>query len=143
MKIARILAVAATAACLASLDTAAGAADYPDMLGSWSGTSEAVVLGHPRHYEDNPDEAVDARLASAEFTLTLTGQDGRRLWGTFESPTHSEAWLGVLWSDGKGLRGVDMDGHVEGRILDENTMEFCYTHTGETMVASCVVLRRE
>ena len=51
----------------------------------------------------------------------------------------------MLWSDGKGWRGIDEDGYSEARILDTDTMEACYTHTstGKSMVASCVVLHRQ
>lgn len=131
----------ATAAALAAAAATAAAQDYPDLVGVWTGTSEAVVIGDPPHYMAS--EEATPTVGSADFTLMLTGQDGRRIWGTFGSEGDIEPWLGVLWSDGKGLMGVDGDGYVEGRILDPDTMEFCYTHTGQSMVASCVRLTRE
>ena len=42
-----------------------------------------------------------------------------------------------------GYRAVDSNGQVDGRIISENEIENCYTHTGETIVASCAVLTRQ
>ncbi|MEM8663587.1 MAG: hypothetical protein AAGF49_05630 [Pseudomonadota bacterium] len=114
----------------------------PDMVGTWTGTTESVISGNPRHFGST--EGDGTRTASTEATLTITNQEGGVFWGTFASPTASEKWLGALWGDGTGFRAVDTDGYAEGRFIDEDAFEICYTHTGgETMVASCVVMERE
>ncbi|XWN32236.1 MAG: hypothetical protein ROR55_03715 [Devosia sp.] len=116
--------------------------EFPDLKGTWKGMSETVVIGNPRHFVDDPNTS-DPRVVSAEFSLELTGQDGRRLWGVLSTPSFSEPWLAVMRDGGETFLGVDSDGHVEGRVMDGDTIEICYAHNGETMVASCAKLSRQ
>ena len=63
----------------------AEAADIPNLIGEWSGTAEAVVIGSGGYrpgkqtLEDPP--FVDQRV----FNYSIKSQDGRRFWGTIES----------------------------------------------------------
>ena len=132
--------MAAALSCFLIFSGAAAQA-YPDMVGTWKATNEAVVIGNPKHYKTSPDTATP-RFVGADLTVTIRQQEGRRLAGTVATADYSEAFLGVLWRDGKSLRGVDENGFIEARISDPNTMEWCYTHTGATMVAGCMVLTR-
>jgi hypothetical protein len=65
----------------------------PDLLGTWKGESQSIVLGgsphHPGQQADQP------RLTSVAFTLVIDKQDGRRFSGTFSSARHSETVIAV------------------------------------------------
>ena len=100
---------------LASIVTAD---EYPSMVGTWKGTSEAVVLGDALYYKNNTKDGTP-RMSSAEFVLDLTHQDGRRKQVTTKI---KEPWIGVFWNDKESLQAVDSNGHITGRILDANTM---------------------
>jgi hypothetical protein len=119
--------------CIASASPAV-AEDFPDMVG---------VLGDPRHFEARGEPLQEPRTAAFDITITIMRQEGRYVWGTISGGGATEPWLGSLWSDGSGYRAVDSDGHVDGRILSEDRIENCYTHTGETMVVSCSILTRQ
>jgi hypothetical protein len=126
----------------ASCASGAFAQDYPDMLGTWKGQADAIVLGNPIHFGDG-SQVEQPRVAGFEITIAITGQEGRYIWGTISGGGATEPWLGSLWSDGSGYRAVDSNGHVDGRIISDTEIENCYTHTGETIVASCAVLTRQ
>ena len=117
--------------------------EFPNMIGTWTGTSEAVVLGNPAYYPDRASEQATPRSSSADFTITLTHQDGRRIRGNVSSNNMSEPWIGAFWNDGKSFQAVDADGQIVGRMINTNTMELMYTQqAGSTMITSHVVFSR-
>ena len=124
---------------LASIVTAD---EYPSMVGTWKGTSEAVVLGDALYYKNNTKDGTP-RMSSAEFVLDLTHQDGRRIWGSLSSNDMKEPWIGVFWNDKESLQAVDSNGHITGRILDANTMEVVYSQIGNTLITSHVIFSRK
>ena len=69
------LALAALLAALASAPAAAQDA-FPNLLGTWKGDSESIVLsgGNTHH----PGKSREPRMSSVPFTLTIDKQDGRR-----------------------------------------------------------------
>lgn len=124
----------------------AAAQAFPDMVGVWKGQADGIVLGDATHFQSRGDQGTyleEPRIAAFEITITIAHQEGRYIWGTIAGGGLTEPWLGSLWSDGAGYRAVDGNGHVDGRILSENEIENCYTHTGDTIVASCAVLTRQ
>jgi hypothetical protein len=126
-----------------SVASIATADEFPDMVGTWKGTSEAVVLGNPAYYPDRASEQSIPRSSSADFVLNLTHQDGRRMWGSVSSSHISEPWIGAFWNDGKSFQAVDSDGQIVGRMLDTNTMEVMYTQqVGRILITSHVVFLR-
>ena len=117
--------------------------EFPNMVGTWTGTSEAVVLGNPAYYPDRASEQSIPRSSSADFVLNLKHQDGRRMWGSVTSSNLSEPWIGAFWNDGKSFQAVDADGQIVGRMVDSNTMEIMYTQqVGSTLITSHVVFSR-
>jgi hypothetical protein len=142
------LLVAVAAAWLLGMNPAAQAQDYPDLKGTWKGTSETVLLGE---YEHGPEESAQPRPHRVDFTLTLTNQDGRRVWGKIATKFGEEPWLAVIHSDGELILGVDQNGYVIGTIEGEDTLELCYLHADddsvleedEGILAGCTVMRRQ
>lgn len=138
--------VGATALIVLAVATAAALAqDYPDMVGVWKGHVEGVIIGDPDHFM-SAVEAGDPekpRIAEFDITVDIVEQEGRLIWGTISGGGTSEPWLGTISRDGKGLRAVDGNGFVDGRILSADEFENCYLHTGGTIVASCAIMKRE
>lgn len=121
----------------------AQAADWPDLLGTWTGTSRAVVLGEGGHYGADSGKA---RFVEAELTIEWTEQQDGRYIGTIASPVRTEPKLAVLSADGTTLITVDEDGSSIGRLIDDDHFELCYQQTSagdSLMTASCVVFERQ
>ncbi|MDG2156169.1 MAG: hypothetical protein P8M26_09520 [Gammaproteobacteria bacterium] len=126
-----------------SLASIVKADEFPSMVGTWKGTSEAVVLGNPAYYPDRASEQAIPRPSSADFVINLTHQDGRRMWGSVSSSDMAEPWIGVFWNDRKSFQAVDADGQVMGRMVDANTMEVIYTqYVSSVLITSHVVFSR-
>jgi hypothetical protein len=133
----RIAAVGLTLVALPALG-----ADAPDMIGKWTGTSRAVVVGSGGHYGAGD---VSPQFRSAELTIEWTDQDDGRLIGTITSSGATEPKIAVLSTDGETLVTADSDGTSVGRIIDPDHFELCYTQSSagdDQMVASCVTFAR-
>lgn len=119
------------------------AADWPDLLGTWTGTSRAVVLGDGGHYGGDAD---GPRFVEAQLTIEWTDQRDGRYVGTISSAEHTEAKLGVLSADLETLVTVDEDGSSVGRLIDDDHFELCYHQSSAghaQMTAPCVVFERQ
>lgn len=116
------------------------AAALPDLKGDWVGTSETVLTGSTIHHEDGEE---GPRLSEMEFTMAVEGQDGRRFWGTFKSAKSSETFIGVIGFDGKSIVARDTDGHIDGAIADDDTMQLIYSHTGDSTVVAATTFKRQ
>ena len=114
--------------------------DWPDLSGTWTGTSRAVVIGGGDHYERV--DGSEARFVSADLTIEWQRQDEGRYVGTISSGGHVEPKLAVVASDRRTLRLADANGTSVGTIIDENTLEMCYAQVNPSM-ASCVIFTRQ
>ena len=103
-----------------------------DLRGVWTGTSEAIVRGHPPHHVGATGTA--HRLDNVLFTITITGQDDRRFWGTAEGAGTKEPITGVIGYDGKTIVAEDTDGVTHGNIIDADTIEVIYENIGKSTV---------
>ncbi len=144
----RILTIGVTAAvAIGAIPAALAAADVetpplPDMLGTWTGTSRAVVAGTGGHYGEGEDAAA---FRDVELTVEWTAQDGGRLIGTITSALQTEPKVAVLSADGVTMVAADSDGTSVGRLIDDDHFELCYTQSSiadTQIVASCVVFAR-
>ena len=114
------------------------AQDWPDLVGTWKGTTRAVVANAGGHYAGT--------FATAELTIEWTAADNGRYIGTISSPQHTERVLAVASSDGQSIFTVDTDGLTIGRLIDQDRFELCYlqSSSGDTqMAASCVEFERQ
>ncbi len=105
------------------------AGGLPDLKGRWVGTSEAVVLGSTDYH---PGDPASPRASSAEITLTIEAQDGRRFWGKAASRQSEEPILGVIGHDGKTILWQSSDGASKGIIVDPDTIEIVYSHATQS-----------
>ena len=120
---------------------AATAQDAVDLKGSWVGRTEAVAIGTPVHSDTPHPDPRQPGLSERNVTLTITGQDGRRFWGTFGSSGGSEPIIGVF-STPDSFMFVDREGYTNGTVRGD-TIEWMYGRSGDTMVAARVVLTRQ
>jgi hypothetical protein len=136
-KFAWIAAVAALAAAPAAAETA-----IPDLRGTWTGTSESIVMGEGNPHHAGPS-ATGPRLSSIAFTMTIDKQDGRRFSGTFKSALGNDPIIAVV-SRNNTILMVDDDGYTVGTLMAPNRMELCYLRqTAAARVASCTEMTKQ
>jgi hypothetical protein len=137
--------VVATAVALIVLGTTGpvfAETNYPDLRGTWTGDSEAIVAGTTNHYVE-PSEPRKPALRSVPFTIVVDMQEGRRFSGTVTSEHSSERIVGVISQSGM-VYWVDEDGYNHAQLLDDDTLEVCYLQVDKVVqVASCVDMKRQ
>ena len=139
----RIVAAAIAAAGLALAASGASAEDWPDLTGVWTGVSHSVVRGDPPHHRST-EAAGDVRISEREFIMRIDGQEGRNVWGTFESSDSVEGVVGAIASDRRTIHMADTDGYSYIELVDADTLEVCYVLSApELQVASCSTMTRQ
>jgi hypothetical protein len=145
-----LLAAAATAAALGLMPTIALAADdAPDLTGKWTGTTFTIVAGTGGHWPESAGTFAKPALFEKAITVTITGQVGRRFWGTTsiadDQEPNGEPLIGEITPDGKRLVIADTDGYWDGTI-DGDTFSFCYAQAGgptHSSVVSCTSVKHQ
>ena len=130
---------------LCSLTATSMASDWPDLLGTWTGTTRSVIIGDGGHFSGG-ENSQNAEFHEIELTIQWTNQQDGRYIGSITSPKHSEPKLGVVSRDHKTIFTVDTDGQSVGELIDDNHFELCYMQTSSEdsmMVASCVIFERQ
>jgi hypothetical protein len=103
-----------------------------DLKGRWVAMSDAVVRGEARHHA--PAAGSGPRTDHVQITYAITGQDGRRFWGTISSRLGEEPIMGVIGFDGKTIVARDDDGLYQGNIIDRDTIDVIYSHANKKSV---------
>jgi hypothetical protein len=135
----------------AIVSSSALAADrVPDIKGKWVGKTYTIVAGSGGHWPTNKGTFDNPGRFEKDLVIEVTGQEGRRFWGmqtfTGNGETTQEPMIGEL--TGKGNRTVvlvDTDGYLNGQLVTDNLLTFCYTQAGgksETSVVSCTEIKR-
>lgn len=102
--------------------------NIPNLMGTWTVKSQAALMmkdkspGKWTHHE----KQVNDLNAEAVFTK----QEGRLLWGKFKSPRLSEEFIAVIGFDNKTLYFVDQDGFIDASLVDKDTIQSVYRHSG-------------
>jgi hypothetical protein len=120
------LAGAAAILLLTSVTGAALAQEaIPDLKGTWKGTGKILLFGTTEHLIGSPQNAV---VRDLQVTHTVTGQDGRLLWGTTSSANNDsqEPFAWALSADNKTILGADTDGYYRITIMSPDRIEKCY-----------------
>jgi hypothetical protein len=137
--------------CALTLAHSAPAADQiPDIKGKWVGKTHSIVAGMAPHWPSNRGTFERPGLFEKDLVIEVTGQEGRRFWGmqTFTGGGEQtrEPMIGELTGkDNKTIVLVDTDGYLDGQLIDDNTISFCYKQAGgktESSVVSCTEIRR-
>jgi hypothetical protein len=131
------------------LAASAQAQTVPDLKGTWIGKGKSLVYGSNEHNPGAPTSETTPRVRELEFTLVVTGQDGRLAWGYSLSSAAAtrEPFAWAMMSDGKTIVGSDTDGSFHIVLVSADRLEQCYTHTGlspgKSIVATCKMLDRK
>jgi hypothetical protein len=130
--------VVVSAFCATSLASAAS----PDMLGSWSGTTNSTVFGNIGHFESV--EHKEPRFLHAKITYVIDKQDGPNFAGYKASATHKEIVAGALRQDGRSGVMADVDGMMTFNLIGKSKMEICYSQaTPASTAVSCGIYERK
>jgi hypothetical protein len=136
-KLAWIPVLAALAVMPATAETA-----LPDLRGTWTGESEAIVWGGANTHH-GAKRGAEPRLSKIAFTMTIDKQDGRRFSGTFSSAKSKDPIIAVVSRTG-AIYMVDDDGYTIGTMLAPNRMELCYMRQSPAArVASCTEMTKQ
>jgi hypothetical protein len=136
-----LTALASMLAMTAFAATAIAGGPILNLKGTWVGTSESIERGTALHHA--PETDTKPHLDNVEFTLTISGQDGRRFWGTISSKRNHEPVTGVIAYDGRTVVAQDSDGLIQGTIIDVDTIDTVYSHTGKSTVVAVNRMKRQ
>ena len=97
-----------------------------------------------------PRNVRKTRPVEKDLVIEVTAQEGRRFWGmqTFAGSGENtqEPMIGELTGkDNKTVIIVDRDGYLDGQLIDDNTLSFCYKQAGGqsgSSVVSCSEIKR-
>jgi hypothetical protein len=135
------LAVIFTLAALVTVPATAETA-IPDLRGTWTGESEAIVWGGANTHH-GAKRGAEPRLSKIAFTMTVDKQDGRRFSGTFSSAKSKDPIIAVVSRTG-AIYMVDDDGYTIGTMLAPNRIELCYMRQSPAArVASCTEMTKQ
>jgi hypothetical protein len=118
-----------------------------NMVGTWKGLNQGLVDGvathHPADATSRP--AGKYKIRRQNFTYVFAEQEGPLFWGTMSSDTVKDIrMLGSLSIDGKTIYMVSQEGHLDGTIIDPDTIEMCYRHANaQSAVIGCNVMKRQ
>jgi hypothetical protein len=136
----------ALALMLAMTPLAADAQDaIPQLKGTWKGTGKTLLFGTTEHLSGSPQNAV---VRDLEVTHTVTGQDGRLLWGTTSSANNDskEPFRWALAADNRTIIGADTDGYDRITIVSADRIEKYYAQSAtgprQAIVATCFMMDR-
>jgi hypothetical protein len=142
----KYLAGAAAILLLTAVTGAALAQDaVPDLKGTWKGTGKILLFGTTEHLIGSPQNAV---VRDLQVTHTVTGQDGRLLWGTTSSANNDskEPFAWALSANNRTILGADTDGYYRITIMSPDRIEKCYAQSGAStrhaIVATCFMMDR-
>lgn len=137
--------------CALALAHPASAADQvPDIKGKWAGRTYSIVAGMAPHWPSNRGTFERPGLFEKDLVIEITGQEGRRFWGmqtlSGGGEQTREPMIGELTGkDNRTIVLVDTDGYLDGQLIDDNTISFCYKQAGgktASSVVSCTEIRR-
>lgn len=122
--------------------TPAAGQEVPNLIGTWKGGAYAVHIG-ANPYRTAPGKAVNFPDEVIAFTYTITEQHGGRFAGEMTGGNFAETVIGMLRPDNSGGIMLDDDGRYDFTLRDENTIEWCYSHSYPTSkVVACWTLTR-
>ena len=122
----------------------------PNVKGRWIGKTYTIVAGSGGHWPTNKGTFDKPGLLEKDLVIEVTGQEDRRFWGvqtlSGNGEITQEPMIGELTGgDNKTVVIVDTDGYLNGQLVDENTLSFCYTQAGgksQQSVVSCTEIKR-
>ncbi len=122
----------------------------PNMKGKWVGKTHSIVAGTGGHWPSNKGTFDKPGLLEKDLVIEVTGQEDRRFWGmqtlSGNGESTQEPMIGELTGgDNRTVVIVDTDGYLNGRLVNDDLLTFCYTQAGgksQTSVISCTEVKR-
>lgn len=138
----RRLQYAACTAAIAFTASSASAQTPPNLVGTWKGKAEAVIIG-PNPYRIT--ESAGPNFGGAmEFTYVIKQQQGTRFSGELTAKVN-ETVIGTLRPP-EFRTGImlDNDGEYDFTLRSATTMDVCYRHTNMTSKAvACWTMEKQ
>jgi hypothetical protein len=108
-------------------------ADVPSLVGTWTGQRDRIAK-------------VEGRRGGLA-TLVITEQQGNTFVAHLKrsNPTgdEDEPLWGAFSPDGQLMMGSDDEGTYIFRLIDQNTLDYCYSETGPSPRSVCARLARQ
>ena len=108
-------------------------ADVPSLVGTWTGQRDRIAK-------------VEGRRGGLA-TLVITQQQGNTFVGHLKrsNPTgdEDEQLWGAFAPDGQLMMGSDEEGTYIFRLVDQNTLDYCYSEAGRSPRSVCARLARQ
>jgi hypothetical protein len=122
----------------------------PNMKGKWVGKTHTITAGVSLHWPSNKGTFEKPGLFEKDLVIEVVGQEGDRFWGnqsfSGNGEKTEEPMIGELTGENsKTVIIVDTDGYINGRLIGNDTLSFCYTQAGgktESSVVSCTEVKR-
>jgi hypothetical protein len=122
----------------------------PNMKGKWVGKTHSIVAGQGLHWPSSNGTFEKPGLFEKDLVIDITGQEGNRFWGnqifSGNGEKTEEPMIGELTGgDNKTVIIVDTDGYLNGRLVGNDVLSFCYTQAGgktESSIISCTQVKR-
>ena len=138
----RLLQYASCTIALALAASSASAQTPPNLVGTWKGKAEAVIIG-PNPYRII--ESAGPNFGGAmEFTYVIKQQQGARFSGELSAKA-SETLIGTLRPPEfrSGIM-LDNDGEYDFTLRNPTTMDVCYRHINLTSKAvACWTMEKQ
>ena len=122
----------------------------PNVKGKWIGKTYTIVAGSGGHWPTNKGTFDKPGLVEKDLVIEVTGQEDRRFWGiqtlSGNGEVTQEPMIGELTGrDNRTVVIVDTDGYLNGQLVKDDILSFCYTQAGgksQTSVISCTEVKR-
>ena len=101
-----------------------------NLIGTWEGVNKSY--------------SVEKGFRTWNKKITIFEQNERIFKGNFKYADGERNFLGVIRSNNKNFYWVSPEskGYINGEILNNNTMEICYTEAYEGAAVGCAILKR-
>jgi hypothetical protein len=108
-------------------------ADVPSLVGTWTGQRDRIAK-------------VEGRRGGLA-TLVITQQQGNTFVGHLKRSNpagdEDEQLWGAFAPDGQLMMGSDEEGTYIFRLVDQNTLDYCYSEAGSSPRSVCARLTRQ
>jgi hypothetical protein len=115
----------------------------PNMIGTWTGTFNATVMGSAAHHIIPNKADKEISFNKVPFSLAINRQDGMNFSGIISTSTHKEVILGAIAPDFQGGVMTDEDGTHTFKIIDSTTIQNCYVQISKPRVAACWIGKKQ
>ncbi|MBU3567831.1 hypothetical protein [Polynucleobacter alcilacus] len=130
-------------AALALLPALVSAQNAPNMIGTWTGTFNATVMGSAAHHIVPNKKDKEIYFNKIPFALEIDRQEGINFSGLLTSKNRKEVILGAITPDFQGGVMVDEDGTHTFKIIDPTTIQNCYVQISKPKVAACWIGKKQ